>query len=101
MSVGYRIYRVVTDRAARVRLYATVAKQEADASRPIGTDPAGDHGLLFEYVTTSSALGAFLSPTVDGASFESVPSPNIPVTITNVSGTTGTVRVDLVHVVTE
>lgn len=101
MSVGYRIYQITTDKPARVRLYGTPAKQAADASRPIGVDPIGDHGLLFEFVTTALVLQAYLSPLVDGASFESPPGPNIPITVTNLSGSSGTVQVTLVYAVTE
>lgn len=101
MSYGYRLYRIETDKPARVRLYGNAAKQAADASRPVGTDPTGDHGLLFEFVTTVSVLSSYLSPLVDGANFESPPTVDTPITVTNLSGSSGTVTVDLTYAVTE
>lgn len=101
MSRGYRVIALKTDRPARVRIYATAAQQAADAARPVGTDPTGNHGLLLEYVTTSGMLEAVLSPMVDGASMEVTPSNNIPVTVTNLSGSAATVQVDLTYMRTE
>lgn len=34
-----------------MRLYTTTEKRDADAARPVGTDPTGDHGLVMELVT--------------------------------------------------
>lgn len=64
---GWRAFRVSTNRPARVRVYASEAYQlaEAEVERPIGRDPVGDHGLLFELVTTVEDLDYTLSPTVD------------------------------------
>ena len=101
MSRGYRVIALKTDRPARIRIYATAAQQTADAARPVGTDPTGNHGLLLEYVTTSGMLEAVLSPMVDGASMEVTPSNNIPVTVTNLSGSAATVQVDLTYMRTE
>lgn len=42
------IVRVVTNGAARVRLYDRAAKSTADASRASGVQPTGDHGVLLE-----------------------------------------------------
>lgn len=101
LALGYRLFKITTDKAARVRIYATADQQTADEARAIGTDPTGDHGLIFEYVTVTGTLSAVLSPFVDGASMELTPSTNIPVTVTNMSGSTGTVKVDLTYVRTE
>lgn len=101
LSVGYRLYHITTNVPARIRMYGTAAKQTTDLPRPIGLDPTGDHGLLFEFVTTSPVLSAYLSPLVDGASFETVPTSAIPITITNLGVPTSPVTVDLVYAVTE
>jgi len=95
---GYRLYRVQTDRAARVRVYTTATAQAADAARPIGTSPTGDHGLLLEYVTTAGVLAADLSPLVDG--YDPDEDYVVPLTVTN-NGATGTVTVTLTYVRTE
>lgn len=101
LARSYRLFKISTDKAARVRLYATAAQRDADEARAIGTDPTGDHGLIFEFVTTTLLLSAVLSPFVDGSSMESAPSANIPISITNLSGTSATVKVDLTYVRTE
>ena len=64
---GWRAFKVITNRPARVRVYASEAYQmaEDEIERPIGRDPVGDHGLLFELVTTVEQLSYTLSPVVD------------------------------------
>lgn len=92
LAKTYRLLRITTDRAARVRLYTTAAKRTADAARAIGVDPTGDHGVVLDYVTTASVLAADLSPVPGGANLETSPSSSISLAITN-QGTTGTVTV--------
>jgi hypothetical protein len=95
MSAGYRLLRIATSRPARVRLYGTAAKRTADATRPVGTDPLGDHGLMFEYVTVPGALAAGLSPLVDGVSLEVPASAAIPIAVENRDTLAGVVTVTL------
>lgn len=101
LATGFRLLSVATDKAARVRLYDRTAKQAADLARAIGTPLTGDHGLVLEYVTTPSVLSATLSPEVDGHSMEATPVSAIPVTVTNMSGTTGTVATTFTFIATE
>ena len=101
ITKAYRLLAVETDKAARVRVYSTIAKRNGDVARPIGTDPTGNHGVLLEFVTTSILLSSDLSPLVDGASMETVPSSSIPVNITNMSGESGTVTVTFTYLATE
>lgn len=101
MATAYRILRVQLDEPARVRVYATAAQRTADAARPIGTDPTGDHGLMFEFVGTDLLLAATLTPFADGASMEAVPSVNIPIAVTNMSGLTDTIQVTFTYLRTE
>lgn len=101
LAPGYRLYRIATSHAARVRLYATAAQRAADVLRPVGSDPLGDHGLMFEYVTTAAALAAGLSPLVDGALMENVLTNDIPITITNLSQTARAITVTLTWARTE
>ena len=91
LAAGYRVYRVDTDRPARVRLYTTAAQRDADAGRALGTDPTGDHGLLLEVATTSSLLGLDMSPVVDGFDGKVTPDGQIPITIDNLDSSAGTV----------
>lgn len=101
LGKSYRMISILTDRPCRVRIYSTAAKRIADASRPIGTDPTGTHGVLLEYVSISDTLGGPLSPIVDGSNLETTPTINASISIQNLSGATSTVRVDIVRFVTE
>lgn len=56
---------------------------------------------MLEYITTTDLLSATLSPLVDGVSLDTVPSANIPITITNLSGSSGTVTVTFVYIAQE
>jgi hypothetical protein len=98
---GYRLYTLQTNRPARLRLYTTTAKRDADAARAIGTDPTGDHGLILEFITTATVLTADLSPMVDGFDGKPTPDGAIPYRITNLDTSTGTVVLTLGYVRTE
>jgi hypothetical protein len=101
MATGYRISKIVTSVPARVRLYSTTAKRDADAARAIGEDPTGDHGLMLEYITATGLLSAALSPMVDGYSLEATPTKDIPYSITNLSGGSSPVTITLTWQKTE
>lgn len=101
MAESYRVTKIATDRPARVRLYATIAQRDADASRAIGTAPSGNHGLLMEVITGTGALTMILTPQVDGTNFEASPSSNIPCCITNLDSATSAVTVTLTYIRTE
>lgn len=94
ISTRYQLVQITTDVPARVRLYTDTIKRDADINRPIGTDPVGNHGLIFEFVSSPSLLTADLSPLVDGFCDIS----DIPFTITNLSGSNDTIDVTLNHI---
>ncbi|MGG6494998.1 UNVERIFIED_CONTAM: hypothetical protein NY603_18880, partial [Bacteroidetes bacterium 56_B9] len=48
---SWRLIQIRTNRPARVRLYPTAAKRDADLSRAIGVKPQPDSGRIFEVVT--------------------------------------------------
>lgn len=98
---AWRFYKIQTSRPARVRLYGKTSQRDADLARSTGTAPTGDHGVLLDYVTTSSVLSAQLSPFVDGASLESSPAQQVAITVDNLDTTTGTVAVTLTYLRTE
>lgn len=100
MKKGYRLLRIQTDKASRVRIYTKAAARTADAARAIGTDPTGDHGLIMEYVATA-AVNVGLSPIVEGFNDETVPANTIPIAIQNRSGSTGTITLTLTYIETE
>ena len=91
MKPGYRLLKVETDIPARIRVYDSATSRTADASRPIGTDPEGVHGVLFELVTITDSLVWWLSPVVDGYTADA--SDTVPLAITNLSGGTDTVTI--------
>jgi hypothetical protein len=83
MGKGWRLLRIVTDVPARVRLYTTEAKRDADLTRIAGNDPAADSGLLLDFVTTAALLSADLAPVVDGMNAEGPVVITTPITVTN------------------
>jgi len=98
LAKTYTLLKITTNIPARVRIYDTVANRSADLSRPVGTPHAENSGLILEYVTTLGILSATLSPLVDGTSLETTPTSNIPISITNLSGSTDTVTVTFTYI---
>jgi len=91
---SYALLAITTDRAARVRLYVSDATRTADASRAEGVDPTSDAGLIAEVITTGADT-VIISPGAYGFNLESSPTTTIPCRVTNKSGGTSTVQVDL------
>lgn len=56
----------VSHSGLRLRLYPSAGLRSVDASRPIGVDPTGSHGLLLEFVSTPTLKSMWLSPAVVG-----------------------------------
>jgi len=87
-----RLYRIATNRPARVRLYPTAETRDADLNRAIGIKPLPNSGRLLEVVTGVGLLDLILSPAVDitsVAEFDSV----FFVSVTNLDATSGGVAV--------
>ena len=99
LKPGYRLLKVETDIAARVRVYDSTASRTADTARAIGTDPSGVHGVVLDLVTIPSILAWWLSPVVDGYTVDA--TDTVPLSITNLSGTTDTVTVTFTWVRSE
>jgi hypothetical protein len=91
---SYALLTITTDRAARVRLYVSAATRTADASRAECVDPTSDAGLIAEVITTGADT-VIISPGAYGFNLESSPTTTIPCRVTNKSGGTSTVQVDL------
>lgn len=83
----------------RFRLYASSAHRSADTSRPVGTDPTGDHGCLLEFVSTSGLTSAWLSPVPVGYLTSS--GSSVPARIDNMSLSPVTLTVTLTWMVLE
>jgi len=91
---SYTLMAITTDKAARVRLYVNAATRTADAARAEGIDPTSDAGVIAEVITTGAET-VIISPGAYGFNLESSPTTNIPCRVTNKSGSTGTVQVDV------
>jgi hypothetical protein len=87
-----RLYKIATDRPARVRMYPTAAMRDADRNRPVGTRPTGNHGRLLEVVTGVGLLELVLSPAVDITSVDAFYG-TFYVSVTNLDSVNGTVSV--------
>jgi hypothetical protein len=66
LGKAFRLDRVVSNKACRLRLYISSAHRTADADRPRDQDPIGDHGLIAEIVLTPSILDLTLLPMPHG-----------------------------------
>lgn len=87
-----RLYKIKTDRPARVRMYPTANMRDADVTRSIGIAPRGNHGRLLEVVTVTDMLELILSPAVDITSVDAFNS-DFYVSVTNLDAVAGPVVV--------
>src|SRR3712207_5229113 len=83
-----RLFKIGTNRPARVRMYPTAAMRDADLYRPIGQKPTGNHGRLLEVVTDAALLELILSPAVDLTSSDEF-DPTFYVSVTNLGDAPG------------
>jgi len=97
---GWRAIQLKTNRPARVRMYPTAAKRDADLTRGIGIRPKPDAGRLFEIVTYPGALDFDLNPTVDVAARDPA-DPTFYVSVTNLDTIAGPVVTTYTYVRTE
>jgi hypothetical protein len=87
-----RLFKMSTNRPARVRIYPSAPMRDADLYRPIGQRPTGNHGRLLEVVTKASLLELVLSPAVDLTSSDAF-DPTFYVSVTNLGDASGAVAV--------
>jgi hypothetical protein len=87
-----RLYKIATNRPARVRMYPTEDMRAIDELRSIGTVPKGNHGRLLEVVTAPGLLELILSPAVDVTSVDAFNS-DFYVSVTNMDLVAGPVVV--------
>jgi hypothetical protein len=100
MYPSVRLYKIATNRPARVRLYPTPEQRQLDIGRSIGVKPQGNHGRLLEVVTTSTLLELILSPAVDMTSVDPFNS-DFYSTVTNMDSAEGAVAVTYYYFRTE
>jgi hypothetical protein len=89
------VFLTQTNRAARVRAYATSAYRSVDATRALNVDPIGDHGCLLEVITIPGALTAASVPAAVLFNLDAVPSATIYFRVTNLDSVTGAVTTTL------
>jgi len=97
---GWRVIRLSTNRPARIRLYPTIAKRDADLGRGIGVAPKPNSGRLLEVVTFPGGLSLDMNPTVDLASMDKA-DPTFFSSVTNLDSVTGPVVTTYTYVRTE
>lgn len=91
---SYLLFKIQTDRAAWIRVYTSSAARSADSSRSIDVDPLPGSGVIAEVITTGASTQV-LTPAVIGFNDDATPTDTIYLSVTNRSGTTGTVTVTL------
>lgn len=91
---GYHLLKITTSAAAWVRVYTDTASRTADASRLEGVDPTASAGVVAEVITTG-AQSVLIAPAVFGFSNEGSPTTAIPIAVTNKSGSSAAITVDL------
>lgn len=85
LYTAFAIWSVETNKAARLRIYATTADRTTDTSRAEGVAPTAGIGLITEVITTASLLVVPMTPPQIGASLATIPGTSIPALIKNKS----------------
>lgn len=91
---SYLLFKIQTDKAAWVRVYTSTAARTSDSSRTIDVDPLPGSGVIAEVITIGASTQV-LTPAVIGFNDQATPVNTIYLSVTNRSGTTGTVTVTL------
>lgn len=94
IAKSFVLNKVTSDQPARIRFYCTDAFRTADASRPVGTDPTGEFGLLLELILTSSFLDFSLAPPAPGYNDDTPITSTIYYAIRN-DGVDGSINLDI------
>lgn len=94
-----KLYRLSTDKAARVRLYSTAALRTADAGRAEGVRVTNPADCMLEVITDATHLSFDLAQ-VEFQNMDAIPADTGYLRVTN-KDATGTVTVTLTHRVEE
>lgn len=89
----YGLYKVNSSHAAWIRIYTTAAARTADANRIYSRDPALNSGVIAEIITNGTDQTVNIAPVVIGYLDNDRADNNIPVAVTNLSGTTRQITV--------
>ena len=91
---GYALYKVTTSAASWVRLYTSNTARTNDSTRTIDVDPQPGAGVIAEIIS-SGANVVTVSPGAVGFNDDTPVSNNVPITVTNISGSPATITVTL------
>lgn len=97
----FEISKVTVDKECRLRFYRNSAFATADASRPIGTAPEDNSGLVFEHIFTTGDLSRYPVKNPKVVNAESPRTNDTAILVTNLSGGTTAIQIDLEVLVTE
>lgn len=92
---SYSLMKVGLSTVGWLRLYTDSASRTADASRSIGIDPAPGAGVIAEVITTGISTTQIITPFVMGGNLDEPASTTIYAAITNLSGVTTSISVNL------
>jgi len=92
---SYSLLKVGLSTAAWLRLYTDSTSRANDSSRSVGVDPLAGSGVIAEVVTTGISTTQIISPFVMGGNLDTPATTTIYAAITNLSGITSTISVDL------
>jgi hypothetical protein len=95
------IIRFTASCKCRIRLYSTSAWRTADAARPPGTDPTGEHGVMLDINLPTGTLDWDLSPLSLVTNDDVTPVADIYYAIQNTSGVSQAVTVTLTRITLE
>lgn len=85
LATAFTLWKVTSNKAARIRLYSTASDRTTDTSRAEGAVPSAGVGLITEIITTDTLLSLAMSPPQQGASLETTPSSTIKALVKNKS----------------
>ena len=92
---SYSLMKVGLSTAGWLRLYTDSASRSIDASRSIGIDPMPGSGVIAEVITTGISTTQIITPFVMGGNLDEPTSTTIYAAITNLSGVTTSISVNL------
>jgi len=88
------LHYIDTNTPLRIRLYYTEAQRDADLNRPFFDIQPEGSGLIFEFVSNTDLLDAYLSPTAQYF------ATTVYYSITNLSGSTATLSCGIDYILT-
>lgn len=91
---GYAIYKIATSAAAWVRIYTSGNARTSDSTRDQYTDPQPGSGVIAEAITNGANV-VVISPGTVGYNDDNPAGPQIPITVTNLSGSTQAITVTM------